>query len=197
MSVRGEVFSSKVLQRSRTYFFNVKENRMGDLYLNIVESRKAEDDSGEFSRQSVIVFDEDKESFFSGLDEALKAMGAYSMKKRAEKRAAGGGPAAKFAEKYVADYEQGGSSDSGGRSGYSARSGGGSSTRDSGGRSSYGARSAGGGDSRDNGSRDSGGRSSYGARSGSGGSSPKKWGEKFSGRKGNTFSKKPKDRGDR
>jgi hypothetical protein len=39
MGVRGEIFSNRVILPNRTYFFNVKENRMGDLYLNIVESK--------------------------------------------------------------------------------------------------------------------------------------------------------------
>jgi hypothetical protein len=39
MGIRGEIFSTKVQLQNRTYFFNVKENRMGDLYLNIVESK--------------------------------------------------------------------------------------------------------------------------------------------------------------
>jgi len=29
MGVRGELFSQKVILPNRTYFFNVKENRMG------------------------------------------------------------------------------------------------------------------------------------------------------------------------
>ena len=37
MGERGEVFSTKLINNDRTYFFNVKENVYGDLYLNIVE----------------------------------------------------------------------------------------------------------------------------------------------------------------
>jgi hypothetical protein len=29
MGIRGELFSTKVMLPNRTYFFNVKENRMG------------------------------------------------------------------------------------------------------------------------------------------------------------------------
>ena len=72
MALRGEVYSTRVLLPKRTYFFNIKENRMGDLYLNIVESKKEEE--GRFERQSLIVFDEDKEAFLQGLSEALKAL---------------------------------------------------------------------------------------------------------------------------
>jgi hypothetical protein len=36
MGIRGEIYSTSVGLPNRTYFFNVKENRLGDLYLNIV-----------------------------------------------------------------------------------------------------------------------------------------------------------------
>jgi hypothetical protein len=62
---------------------------MGDLYLNIVESKK--DDEGRFERQSVIVFDEDKAAFLKGLDDALRALG----KENASKRESGGRSAAR------------------------------------------------------------------------------------------------------
>jgi hypothetical protein len=80
MAVRGEVFSAMVQLPKRTYFFNVKENRMGDLYLNIVESKKEEE--GRFERQSLIVFDEDKAAFLKGLDDALKVLNKESAKRK-------------------------------------------------------------------------------------------------------------------
>ena len=70
MGIRGEVFSSKASTAKRTYFFNVKENRNGDLFLNIVESKK-QDGSG-FERHSVIVFDEDLEGFLREFDQAIE-----------------------------------------------------------------------------------------------------------------------------
>ncbi|MDR0382526.1 MAG: DUF3276 family protein [Spirochaetaceae bacterium] len=72
MGIRGEIFSNKVLLRNRSYFFNVKETRTGDLYLNIVESKNRED-SG-FDRQSVILFAEDLQEFLQGFDEALRML---------------------------------------------------------------------------------------------------------------------------
>ena len=72
MGLRGELFSTKVIQQNRTYFFNVKENRMGDLYLNIVESKNKE--TGGFDRQSVILFADDLQAFLKGFDEALRVM---------------------------------------------------------------------------------------------------------------------------
>jgi hypothetical protein len=68
----------------RTYFFNVKENRMGDLYLNIVESKKEEE--GRFERQSLIVFDEDKAAFLKGFEDAIKVLNRESAKKKGPPR---------------------------------------------------------------------------------------------------------------
>jgi len=72
MGVRGEIFSNRVILPNRTYFFNVKENRMGDLYLNIVESKNR--DNGGFERQSVILFADDLQEFLKGFDESLKVL---------------------------------------------------------------------------------------------------------------------------
>jgi hypothetical protein len=83
MGLRGELFSTKVVQQNRTYFFNVKENRMGDLYLNIVESKNKE--TGGFDRQSVIFFADDLQEFLKGFEEALKVL----EKEMRERRRAG------------------------------------------------------------------------------------------------------------
>ena len=72
MGIRGEVFSSKAATAKRTYFFNVKENRHGDLFLNIVESKK--NDGSGFERHSVIVFGEDLEVFLEELNHAVGFM---------------------------------------------------------------------------------------------------------------------------
>jgi hypothetical protein len=85
MGTRGEVFSSKASTPKRTYFFNVKETRTGDVFLNIVESKQARTPPGttsvrmasaagddQFERRSVIVFKEDLSAFLEGFDAALK-----------------------------------------------------------------------------------------------------------------------------
>jgi hypothetical protein len=69
MGLRGELFSSRAISGRRTYFFNVKENRNGDLFLNIVESKK--NGEQEFERHSIIVFREDLESFVEGFEKAV------------------------------------------------------------------------------------------------------------------------------
>lgn len=72
MGIRGEVFSSKASTGKRTYFFNVKENRLGDLFLNIVESKKHGEDS--FERRSIIVFQEDLKQFLDEFERAVSFM---------------------------------------------------------------------------------------------------------------------------
>jgi hypothetical protein len=79
MGIRGELFSTKVALLNRTYFFNVKENRLGDLYLNIVESKNRE--SGGFERQSVVLFAEDLPEFLKGFEESLRVMDKASREK--------------------------------------------------------------------------------------------------------------------
>ena len=80
MGQRGEVFSSRAITAKRTYFFNVKENRVGDLFLNIVESKPHAE--SEFERQSVIVFREDLDNFLQGLESAVR----FLKKQRDDKR---------------------------------------------------------------------------------------------------------------
>ena len=89
MGVRGELFSTKVSLQNRTYFFNVKENRLGDLYLNIVESKNR--DEGGFDRQSVILFADDLQEFLQGFDESLRVLEKASREKRRGKSFPGAG----------------------------------------------------------------------------------------------------------
>jgi hypothetical protein len=72
MGTRGEIFSSKANTTKRTYFFNVKENRTGDVFLNIVESRKMGEDVDRFERRSLIVFKEDLDVFLQAFDKAVR-----------------------------------------------------------------------------------------------------------------------------
>ncbi|MCL2472442.1 MAG: DUF3276 family protein [Treponema sp.] len=80
MGIRGELFSTKVSLQNRTYFFNVKENRLGDLYLNIVESKNR--DEGGFERQSVILFADDLQEFLKGFDESLRVLEKAAREKK-------------------------------------------------------------------------------------------------------------------
>lgn len=68
MGMRGEVYSTRVNAEKRTFFFNVKENRNGDYFLSIVESKKGEGEG--FARQQVMVYEEEIESFMRELGKA-------------------------------------------------------------------------------------------------------------------------------
>lgn len=80
MGQRGEVFSTKFVTNDRTYFFNVKENYKGDMYLNIVES-KGTADEGRYIRQSVIVYPEDLGEFIREFQKSVDFMKLHANKR--------------------------------------------------------------------------------------------------------------------
>jgi len=59
-----------MVKNDRTYFFNVKENIYGDMFLNIVESKGAMD-SDKFIRQSIVIYQEDLGEFLKELQKSL------------------------------------------------------------------------------------------------------------------------------
>lgn len=73
MGQRGEIYSTRIFldEGQKTFFFNVKENRYHDYYVNIVESRKT--DTG-FKRSSLVVFDDDIEKFMIVLEKTMNAI---------------------------------------------------------------------------------------------------------------------------
>ena len=73
MGVRGELFSARVRSNNdrRTYFFNVKENRNRDMFLTIVESKKAENGE-EFERHQVVIFEDDLHLFTKGFERVME-----------------------------------------------------------------------------------------------------------------------------
>ena len=71
MGIRGELYTTQVTLTNRSYFFNVKENRTGDVFLQIVESKNGKEGI-ERDRHQIAVFEEDMQKFFSGLDDSLK-----------------------------------------------------------------------------------------------------------------------------
>jgi hypothetical protein len=72
MGIRGELFSTRVGCEGRTYFFNVKENRMGDMFLTVVESKPSETEG--FERRSVVIFRDDLADFLKAFQGALDFM---------------------------------------------------------------------------------------------------------------------------
>lgn len=70
MGIRGELFTINVQAENRTYFFNVKENSRGDVFLQVVESKMSE--NAVFDRQSVVVFEDEMQPFLQGLDKCIE-----------------------------------------------------------------------------------------------------------------------------
>ena len=69
MGARGELFTTQITLENRSYFFNVKENRTGDVFLQIVESKSR--DGGDFDRHQIAVFAEDMQKFLQGMEKSL------------------------------------------------------------------------------------------------------------------------------
>lgn len=76
MGIRGEIYSTRSFSQSdkRTYFFNVKENRRGELFLNIVETKKEGETEFERQRHQIVVFQEDLEAFLKSLNFAVEVV---------------------------------------------------------------------------------------------------------------------------
>ena len=69
MGARGELFTTQIYLDNRSYFFNVKENRTGDVFLQIVESKNR--DGVEADRHQIAIFAEDMQKFLQGMDKSL------------------------------------------------------------------------------------------------------------------------------
>lgn len=67
------VYSNSVRAGRRTYFFDVKKTRGGELFLTITESKKMMNHAGhfQFERHKIFLYKEDFEKFQNGLQEAL------------------------------------------------------------------------------------------------------------------------------
>ena len=69
MGARGELFTTQVYLDNRSYFFNVKENRTGDVFLQIVESKNR--DGAEADRHQIAIFADDMQKFLQGMEKSL------------------------------------------------------------------------------------------------------------------------------
>ncbi len=86
MAIRGELYTNQVKVDKRSYFFNVKENRNGDVFLQVVESKGGEDE-----RHAIVIFADEMQQFLSGMEDSLKFIEKNrkeNAKAKAEKKAA-------------------------------------------------------------------------------------------------------------
>ena len=69
-----DVYSKVVRAGKRTYFFDVKSTRSGDLFLTITESRKrvAADGSSRFEKNKIYLYKEDFEKYADGLNDVVE-----------------------------------------------------------------------------------------------------------------------------
>ena len=89
MGARGELFTTQIFLDNRSYFFNVKENRTGDVFLQVVESKSRNGE--DYDRHAICIFAEDMQKFFKGLDDSVSFIDKERKersKKAAEKKAA-------------------------------------------------------------------------------------------------------------
>lgn len=88
MGVRGELYTTQVVLDNRTYFFNVKENRTGDVFLQVVESKSKNGE--DFDRHAIVIFAEEMQKFCKGFENSLSFIEKNQKeqkKKAAEKKA--------------------------------------------------------------------------------------------------------------
>ena len=72
MGVRGELFTTEVYLENRSYFFNLKENRTGEVFLQVVESKNR--DGADVDRHQIAIFAEDMQKFLQGMEKSLAFM---------------------------------------------------------------------------------------------------------------------------
>ena len=71
---KKEIFSSAVRAGRRTYFFDVKKTKRGDLYLTVTESKKVfdnKDGSFHFEKHKLFLYKEDFDKFSDAYQEAV------------------------------------------------------------------------------------------------------------------------------
>lgn len=70
---RDEVYSNSVKASKRTYFFDIRENRKGDYYLTITESKRKFDEDGKvtFEKHKIYLYREDFINFLEGYNNSM------------------------------------------------------------------------------------------------------------------------------
>jgi hypothetical protein len=68
-----EIYSNSIRAGKRTYFFDVRQTRNGELFLTITESKKIMKEEGDFhfQKHKIFLYKEDFEKFTDGLTDVL------------------------------------------------------------------------------------------------------------------------------
>lgn len=71
---REEIYANAVRAGKRTYFFDVRATRAGDLYITITESKRQYNDDGTFQykKHKIFLYKEDFEKFTDALTDSIK-----------------------------------------------------------------------------------------------------------------------------
>lgn len=70
---KDEIYSNSVRAGKRTYFFDIKSTRGGDLYVTVTESKKKFNPDGKFffEKHKIFLYKEDFEKFSEGLTDVI------------------------------------------------------------------------------------------------------------------------------
>lgn len=68
-----EIYSKSIRAGKRTYFFDVRSTRNGEMFLTITESKKMMKSDGNFhfEKHKIFLYKEDFEKFVTGLNESI------------------------------------------------------------------------------------------------------------------------------
>ena len=69
---KNALYSEKVNDVFRTYFFDFKQSEKGNPYLVITESRKSKENEGEFERDRILVLHKDLDKFAEALNNVIQ-----------------------------------------------------------------------------------------------------------------------------
>jgi len=75
-----ELFSNKIQKGRRTYYFDIKKTRTGELYFKISESKITEDG---FEHHRMMIFEPDLEDFVAALNKTAAVFKHLKTKRKA------------------------------------------------------------------------------------------------------------------
>ena len=77
---KENIFSTSYESKSRTYFFDLKKTKNGDIYLTITESKKIFNKitgKTEFEKHKIFIYEESFDRFIDALNEVVEFINDY------------------------------------------------------------------------------------------------------------------------
>lgn len=83
-----DIYSKGIRAGKRTYFFDVRSTRSGEMFLTITESKKMMKDEGNFhfEKHKIFLYKEDFEKFAEGLNDSINFIVSQSTKDNSEEQ---------------------------------------------------------------------------------------------------------------